>query len=483
MTDEKKTTKKKRKTKAQRLVELITSHAELWHSGDSLAYASYLVGDHWENWRLGSRQFKQWAYGLYYAAHKDVMSDATYANVQCLLEQQALQGRHHQTYRRVARVGDTILVDLSNPKWQCVEVTADGWRILDKPPVKFLRSANTGELPTPERGGTMDELRPLVTSSQENWLRIKGYILDAFKGRKPYFVLVIHGTHNSGKTYACVLVRKTIDPCLKAGLARLPSNEKELGVSASSEHVLAYDNVSKLQQWLSDTLCMVATGGGFKARTLYTDGEQTVFDASCPIILNGVPQCAESNDLLSRALLVEQPQRSEEDQRTEAELDARYEEIKGRVFGGILDMIANGLRNYPTTHLTKLPRMADSVKWITACFGDDTFLEAFKGNEEEATACGLDCSPIARALLDMFKGNRLKWEGTAKELLATLKDPNLVPYEQQAHTDFPANANALGKQLRRDVPLLLKAGLRVENDRKNDNRMVRIDRVSASGAA
>ena len=481
MTDEK-TTKKKRKNKSQRLVELVVSQCELWNSGDSVAYASYLVGDHWENWRVGSTQFRRWAFGLYYATHHDVMTDATYSNVQCLLEQQALQGRHHETYRRVARVGDTIFIDLGNPKWECVETTADGWKVIDKPPVKFLRGGNTGALPMPEHGGNMDELRPLVASTQENWERMKGFVLDAFKGHKPYFVLVVHGTQGSGKTYACEKLRMTIDPCLKAALSRLPKDEKELGVSASSEYVLAFDNVSRLPQLLSDTLCMVSTGGGFKARTLYTDGEQTIFDVSCPIILNGVPQCAESNDLLSRCLLVEKPPRNEEDQRTEKELDARYEVVKGRVFGGILDMIANGLRNYPTTHLAKLPRMADSVKWITACYGDDTFLEAFKGNEEEATECGLDYSPIARAVIKILGEKLAYWEGTASELLERLND--IIPYEQRNRTDYPTDAKSLGMRLRRDTPYLLKAGFKVgKATRKSDRRIIRIDRVSSSGAA
>jgi len=225
---------------------------------------------------------------------------------------------------------------------------------------------------------------------------------------------------------------------------------------------------------------MVSTGGGFKARTLYTDGEQTILDVACPIILNGIPQCAENSDLLSRSLLVEQPPRNEEDQRTEEELDARYEAVKGRVFGGILDLLSNGLKNYPTTKLARLPRMADSVKWITACYGDDTFLEAFKGNEEEATECGLDSSPIARAVIKILGDKSAYWEGTASELLEQLS--NHTPYEQRGK-GYPTDAKSLGMRLRRDTPFLLKAGFKVEKGSTHGGRFIRIDRVSSSGAA
>ncbi len=479
MNDEEKQTKRKGKSKAQRLMEMVGQHCELWHSGDNIAYGSFLALDHWENWRVSSPQFRRWAYGLYYLQGKDVISRPTWDNLQCLLEQRALAGKHHETYRRVARVGDTIYVDLGNEQWQYVEATKSGWDVKDNPPFKFLRGSNTGALPMPERGGSLDELQPLITSCSDNWQRIKGFILDAYKGRKPYFALAVHGVQGSAKTYACRTIRTTIDPCCKAPLTRLPRDEKELGVSAQSEYVLAYDNVSHLPQWMSDSLCSVSTGAGFKARTLYTDGEQTIFDVARPIILNGIPQCVESNDLLSRSLIVEQPMIAEEERREEVELDAQYEAIKGRVFGGILDCLCTGLANYSATKLERLPRMADSVRWVSACYGDDAFVKAYEANEEEAAQCGLDSSPIARAILDMFKGDRKAWEGTATELLGEIS--NRLSYDQRGK-DFPTTYNALGVRLKRDVPLLLKAGLRVDKQHDHDRRGISIVRVSSLGA-
>ena len=235
-----------------------------------------------------------------------------------------------------------------------------------------------------------------------------------------------------------------------------------------------------MPQLLSDALFAVSTGGGFKSRTLYTDGEQTIFDVARPIILNGIPQCVESSDLLSRALIAEQPMIADEDRREEAELDAQYEAVKGRVFGGILDCLSNGLKNYPTTHLAKLPRMADSVKWVSACYGDDTFLKAYQDNEEEATRCGLDSSPTARAIIKMFGDKLAHWEGTAHELLEQLNDR--TPYEQRDRKDYPTDAKKMGMRLTRDLPLLVKAGLRVDRDRDGNQRTIRIDRVSSLGA-
>jgi hypothetical protein len=467
--------KRKGKSKAQRLMEVITGQCELWHSEDNLAYATYQGKAHWENWRVSSPQFRQWAYGLYYSATHDVISKPTWDNLQSLIIRHALEAKHHSTYRRVARVEDAIYIDMGNPQWQYIEITASGWAVKDDCPVKFLRGSNTGALPIPERGGSLDELQGLITSCPDNWQRIKGFILDAFKGRKPYFVLIIHGVQGSAKTCACKLIRNTIDPVCKAPLCRLPRDEREIGVAAQSEYVLGYDNVSHLPQWLSDTLCMVSTGGGFKARTLYSDAEQTIFDVSRPIILNGVPQCAESNDLLSRSLIVEQPMIPEDEKRDEVDLDTNYEAIKGRVMGGILDCLSNGLANYSTTKLERLPRMADSVKWVSACYGNDGFVKAYESNEEDTAQAGLDSSPIARVVIDICKGKD-SWVGTAGSMLQELTER--ITWEQRGR-DFPTNAKALGKQLKRDEPMLLKAGLSFTKKHEHEGRVIRIDRVSS----
>ena len=53
-----------------------------------------------------------------------------------------------------------------------------------------------------------------------------------------------------------------------APLRALPREDRDLFIAASNGHVLAFDNVSGLPAWISDTLCRLATGGGFAVRQL-----------------------------------------------------------------------------------------------------------------------------------------------------------------------------------------------------------------------
>jgi hypothetical protein len=67
---------------------------------------------------------------------------------------------------------------------------------------------------------------------------------------------------------------------------------------------MAFDNVSHMPNWLSDTLCRLATGGGFATRQLYTDGEEMLFDSCRPILLNGIEDFVTRADLADRTVFL-----------------------------------------------------------------------------------------------------------------------------------------------------------------------------------
>ena len=60
--------------------------------------------------------------------------------------------------------------------------------------------------------------------------------------------------------------------------------------TAGNSHVLAFDNLSGLPPWLSDTLCRLTSGGAFSTRRLFTDQDEILFAAARPIILNGIEE-------------------------------------------------------------------------------------------------------------------------------------------------------------------------------------------------
>ena len=249
----------------------------------------------------------------------------------------------------------------------------------------------------------------------------------------------------------------------------MPREEKDLGVTASLEYLLAYDNVSHLPQWLSDAICRISTGAGYKYRKLYTNGELNVFDGCRPFVFNGIPQCVESNDLMNRCVMVERTMMTPEQRKDEKTLNAEYEVIAGKVLGGILDLLANGLGHLHTTNVT-LPRMADSIRWITACLGNNSFIDAYATNEDRAVEYGLDTSPIARGIVKMLKGRGGKWKGNSTDLLKDLSE--VLTSDERGNRLFPDSAKAMGHAIRRDEELLINLGIKISRGRSSGGERV-----------
>ena len=177
----------------------------------------------------------------------------------------------------------------------------------------------------------------------------------------------------------------------------------------------AFDNVSGLPAWISDTLCRLATGGGFAVRQLYTDQDEVLFDAARPVILNGIEDIVTRPDLADRAVFLTLEPIPEERRRPEAELWAALEAERPRILGVLLAAVVEGLKRLPETHLPKLPRMADFALWATACetalWSAGTFWSAYCGNREEVVEGVIDADPIAAAVRAIMV-TRTEWTGT-----------------------------------------------------------------------
>jgi hypothetical protein len=207
---------------------------------------------------------------------------------------------------------------------------------------------------------------------------------------------------------------------------------------------------------LADAFCRVATGGGIKVRTLYTNDEQTALGLIAPVVLNGIPDFAETNDLLGRSLIVRLPRIADDKRRDEADVHREFRAIQPLVFGGLLDLLAAGLKNLPTVKFEKMPRMADSLKWVTACLGNHTFATEYEKNIDEAADIGLDASPVAEPVRRLVQDCGGSWSGSLADLLNELL---LADGDLKRRKDFPGTARALAGRLKRDAPALRAVGI------------------------
>ena len=281
---------------------------------------------------------------------------------------------------RVAADGNDIYIDLGDRDWHAVRVTAAGWSVVQSPPVRFRRTRGMLALPFPERGTSIDALRPFLNVRDKNdFILVVAWVLAALRPRGPYPILALYGEHGTAKTYLIRRLRSLIDPNL-VPTSSLPSGARDVFIAAKNCHVQGFENVSKLSDTLSDILCRLSTGGGWRTRTLFKDVDETLFYGARPIALEGISNFACRGDFLDRSTILP-IDRLPGGYRTEEELNADFERQRPGIFGALLDRLVQGLRMLPETRLVDPPRMADYAHWAVAC-GLDTFEAAYRQSAE-----------------------------------------------------------------------------------------------------
>ena len=467
-----------RQTQASQLIDIAKTGCTLFRDGDD-AFADVENDGNRETWPVRSRRFGQWLQLRYFEDHGGAPNNEALQTARGTIEATArFQGPAHRVYRRVASFEGCLYLDLCDSAWRAVEIAGNGWRIVERAPVRFVRSRTAREIPIPEPGGRIEDLRSFLNLADDNgFVLAVAWVLAALRMQGPFPVLAITGEQGSAKSTCARILRTLVDPH-DAPLRSAPRNEQDLFIAARNAHVLAFDNLSAVHPWLSDALCRISTGGGFAARELYSNDEECVISVERPQILNGIDEVVSRGDLADRAIFLALTAIADADRKPEAALWADFEAARPRILGALLDALVVGLRRLPEVSLDRLPRMADFAKWATACehgagaFADGAFMAAYTGNRAEAVESVIDASPVASAIRDLMR-SRATWEGTATELLDELG--GLAGDSVTKAKVWPKNPRALGARLNRINSALRPAGIVLDKETSGKRRI----RISA----
>ena len=450
------------KKQADELIALADA-AELFHTAAGDAYADVRVCRHRETYGVRSKLFRFWLRHRFYELRKGAPSSEAMTSALASIEARALfDGPERRVNVRVAEHDGKLYVDLADAQWRAIEIDPGGWRPIMSPPVRFRRASGMLALPQPVGGGSIDALRPLLNVRDEDFILVVAWLLAALRPHGPYPVLALAGEQGSAKSTLSALLRALIDPNV-APLRALPREDRDLFIAANNAHVLSFDNVSGLPAWTSDTLCRLATGGGFATRQLYSDDSEMIFDAMRPILLNGIADVAVRPDLVDRAIILNLETIDESMRRPEKELWAAFEAARPDILGALLDAVAHGLSRLDRMVVTRLPRMADFYTWSTACepamWPEGTFASAYDTNRETAVAGTIEADFVAMAVRS-FMNDRNTWIGSASELLTALG--LLISDTQHRRKEWPSLPHHLTGRLRRVAPVLRKVGIKID---------------------
>lgn len=468
--------KDEKESDATRLVRLaILNSFELWHTPDGNAYITLPVNSHREHFKLSSKAVRTWLGKLGRDLMDGIPSISAIKDAVNALEGIATyEGKEYRLYVRKAEIDGKIYVDLGDTSWRAVEISEDGWKVIDDCPVRFKRSKNSLPLPIPIKGGEIDDLRPLINATtEENWILVLAWLSQAFWCRGPFAHLYLRGTQGTAKSFMMMVLKSISDPSA-AIKRRLPKSERDVSIALGSEAIPCFDNMSGVTDQIADLLCVASTGGVSTQRALFTDDEEAVIPIKCPIIANGIEDLGQRGDLLDRTIVLDLEPISEENRRTEEEILEEIEEKKASLFGSLLDLTVVGLGNVEAVEIKNPPRMADFAIWACACLGDSAseFLKTYTQSRENTSLDLADLNRLPAAIYSFVNSKEdKKWMGSASLLLSELNQYSHV-YPGNEPTDWPRTPDKMGSELRRYTPALRAKQITVSYKRSGKARNI-----------
>ena len=295
--------------------------------------------------------------------------------------------------------------------------------------------------------------------------------------------MIFIGEQGSGKTSRGRMLKLSIDPT-RGNVRGRPKSAEDLAISVWRTLIAVFDNLSKLDQEMSDWLCRLSEGGALPKRKLFTDSEEVLIEAARPIILTAIPDIAQSGDLVDRSVFVHCDPLAE--QLNEQELLDRFEAFRPELLTFLIDAVACALGRVgamPKEH--KGLRRGDWASWVEAAapalgIRAGRFLESYRRNRDQSVCYALAVDPVAAAVL-AFLEVRAAWSGEASALHTELEGKAREQHSGRIPLGWPSLTHHLVSRLRRLAPMLRRVGVQVEQTRdpKTDRSIIRLSNVSS----
>lgn len=453
-------------TTADKLIALARSQCDFLHDAQREPYAVFEAAGARQVYGVLSSGFSDYLSHAYYTVHDRAPTETSLKVALATMRGQAqFEGEACEVFTRIAKTQAGYWLDLCNDAWQCVQVTATGWAVVAGAGAPlFTRSASMRPLPVPGRDGTLNVLWPLVNIPEDDRLLLLAWMLECLRADTPHVVLELTGEAGSAKSSVQKLLRRLIDPN-QADLRAAPKSVEDVWIAARNSHMVSLENLSHLNAQYQDALCVLATGGGYSARTLYTNAEETIIELRKPIVLNGISVIVTAQDLLDRCLHIDLPKI--ESRLTEAEVEARFEAAQPALLGALLDLFVSALATLPSVSIAPehRPRMADFAALGEAVFRvrgkpAGAFLRRYTDMRKDGVRRTIDASPVGAALVDYLAEVPGGFEGTLSVLL------DLLGRYRPNGEAWPKSAKGLGDALRRLAPALRLIGFECKPGKK-----------------
>lgn len=468
-------------SKAEVILELIKDKGcEFFHNEFDEAHVSI---PNYPIMKVRDRRFELYIGKALYDETKKLANKDSIKQVMDICEAEAcFSGEEIKLFKRCTEKDNVIYYDLADKEHNCVKISSEGVTIESNKEIMFVNRKNQKVQVKPiidcEDISILDK-HYRFQSEDDRILHIIS-LVTSFIPNISHPIVVLYGEKGSSKTTTMRKDRSIIDPA-NSEIIALPKGIQDLALTLSNNYLSCFDNLENISAEKSNMLCMACTGGGFTARTLYTNDEETIHKFKVPIILNGINVVATKADLLDRCILIELERIPSYERREDSEIYRDFEADKPKILGAIFNMLSKAKQIYPNVQLNRLGRLADFTRWgyavAEACeIGGENFLNAYLNNQARANQEALDSNPVANAVI-LFMNQTNLFEGKISELLTEL---NTIAIQNGIDIKSPlwANeANVLSRRLNELKSNLKKEGIEFQVKHKTQGKIITIEKV------
>jgi hypothetical protein len=403
----------------------------------------------------------------YYSRTGRAAGQQALADALMVIEGIAQEEEESRLYLRCAQLDGALWLDLGDQAGRAVRITAAGWTVEDSAPVLFKRTALNGPLPDPARGGELARLWKWLNVAETDRPLVVAWLVTVLFPDVPHPVLGIFGEQGTGKSTAARVLALLLDPG-PVPVRKPPRDADSWVTAAAGSWLVALDNLSDIQPWLSDSLCRAVTGDGDVRRKLYTDGELAVFSYRRCVILNGIDAGAMQADLADRMLPINLDLITEQARLTEEDIWPGWHDAHPAILGALLDLAVKVKAKLPSVQLERKPRMADfariaaTVDLILGTSG----LPRYVLRGADLAAESLSGFSFAVSIQEVI---RTEFDGTSAKLLELLKPSD----DARPPKDWPKDGRAVTTLLHKIAPALRKLGWTFAEGQDSHTKLIR----------
>jgi hypothetical protein len=435
--------------------------------------------------KIGSKAFDALIYHYAHLENRRIRKQDVAEISEHLTVKAELSGCTEKVWGRIAKINSGLEIDVGDDDHTRIRITAsNGVEIISEGSTTlFCRNAKSLPIVRPDLiSSDLQLLKKYINLNHVDFMLYLAFITYSIANPKTpssnYVMMVLNGHGGSGKSFATRTAINLIDPS-SIGVQIFPKTTKELAIATQNSHVVGYDNMRNFSAEMSDTLCVACTGGFISSRTLYTNDEQSSIYLHAPLVLNGLSNLVNHDDLAQRSLILNMKPLPHESRLSALEINESFNHDLPKIIGGVYQFIANILAKLPEAKVTHAQRMLDFSKWLAAMeivdgAPEGVYQHIYSENIINAHFAGLSENLLGAAVIELVEYlNGREWEGTPTALLHQLAQMECV---NPRSSDWPNCPIKLSKRLKTLSTAFLTQGISIAFHHGKE-RVIRINKL------